>query len=153
MKVLVTVGTGAFDELISACDNLAYLKKFDVTLQIGKSTYIPRNFEYFTFIRNIDYSAYDLIISHAGTGSVFGILELGINLIVVPNLYRKDKHQNELARYLKEKSWCLVCDDISKLGEYFNEIRSFLPNKYEYECFFGSKFILDRIFTPRTLNE
>ncbi len=147
MKILVTVGTGAFNELIYACDNLSALRCFDVTLQIGKSSYIPKKFKFFRFIPNLDYSDYDLVISHAGSGSVFRALELGAKLIVVPNLYRKDKHQYELAKYISQKSWCLVCDDLEQLGVYLYKIEEFSPSEYFYEPFFGQTIVLDKAFS------
>lgn len=114
-KVLVTAGTTGFDALIEAVDRLG---RKDVVFQIGPGTYIPQSGQHFRFRHNLQAEAkdYELIVSHAGAGTVYAALESGWNLIVVPNLQRHDKHQRELAAYLEQNHLSRVCWDLAALG-------------------------------------
>eukprot|EP00877_Chromochloris_zofingiensis_P004111 jgi/Chrzof1/13700/Cz08g08190.t1 len=47
-------------------------------------------------------SAADLVISHAGSGSIFETLTAGKALIVVPNPLLMDNHQAELGQHLAD---------------------------------------------------
>ncbi|GAA0174672.1 hypothetical protein Leryth_006410 [Lithospermum erythrorhizon] len=60
---------------------------------------------YFTFSSSIaDYlRSSSLVISHAGSGSIFEALKLGKPLIVVVNEDLMDNHQSELAEALAER--------------------------------------------------
>ncbi|XP_006365209.1 UDP-N-acetylglucosamine transferase subunit alg13-like isoform X2 [Solanum tuberosum] len=61
--------------------------------------------DYFTFSSSIaDYlKSASLVISHAGSGSIFETLRLGKPLIVVVNEDLMDNHQSELAEELAER--------------------------------------------------
>ena len=79
---------------------------------------------------------YELIVTHAGAGSIYGLLEKGKNLIVVPNLERDDKHQSEIAKFVEDNNYALVCWDISDLPKLINKSRTFKKNKYDKTDFF-----------------
>uniref|UniRef100_A0A0D9W3B7 Glycosyl transferase family 28 C-terminal domain-containing protein n=1 Tax=Leersia perrieri TaxID=77586 RepID=A0A0D9W3B7_9ORYZ len=117
--VFVTVGTTCFDALAKAVDselvNEALLQKgyTHLLIQMGRGTYVPSKVtgnstlqvDYFTFSPSIaDYiREASLVISHAGSGSIFETLRLSKPLIVVVNEDLMDNHQSELAEELAER--------------------------------------------------
>ncbi|XP_006652163.2 UDP-N-acetylglucosamine transferase subunit ALG13 homolog [Oryza brachyantha] len=117
--VFVTVGTTCFDALVQAVDSErvkeALLQKgyTHLLIQMGRGTYAPSKVtgnstlqvDYFTFSPSIaDYiREASLVISHAGSGSIFETLRLSKPLIVVVNEDLMDNHQSELAEELAER--------------------------------------------------
>ncbi|CAH2078850.1 unnamed protein product [Thlaspi arvense] len=118
--VFVTVGTTSFDALVEAVvseDVKNELQKRGYThllIQMGRGIYSPTKcdgadgslvVDYFTFSSSIaDYiRSASLVISHAGSGSIFETLKLGKPLIVVVNEDLMDNHQCELAEALEER--------------------------------------------------
>lgn len=59
------------------------------------------------YIRDIDevFASSDLIISHAGSGSILTGLKMGKPMIVVPNTKLMDNHQVELAEVLQREGY------------------------------------------------
>ncbi|XP_047069752.1 UDP-N-acetylglucosamine transferase subunit ALG13 homolog [Lolium rigidum] len=118
--VFVTVGTTCFDALVKVVDSeevkQALLQKgyTHLVIQMGRGTYMPTEasgnsdlqVEHFTFSPSIaDYiREASLVISHAGSGSIFETLRLGKPLIVVVNEDLMDNHQSELADELAERN-------------------------------------------------
>lgn len=118
--VFVTVGTTCFDALVKAVDTPHVKEELwrkgytELIIQMGRGLYIPSKasgedgslaVEYFTFspsIANYMRSA-SLIISHAGSGSIFETLRLAKPLIVVVNEDLMDNHQSELADELADR--------------------------------------------------
>lgn len=122
--VLVTVGTTKFEALVKAVDTLdvadALVARGYSRLIIQKGagkhqvqTLVPIGSQHhqlsnglqvqvFEFAPSLaDYmQAADLIISHAGSGSIFEALRLKKSLIAVPNAMLMDNHQAELADHL-----------------------------------------------------
>nr|XP_043621493.1 UDP-N-acetylglucosamine transferase subunit ALG13 homolog isoform X2 [Erigeron canadensis] len=118
--VFVTVGTTSFDSLVKTVDTDqvkdALLKKgyTHLVIQMGRGSYVPNKssgedgslvVDYFTFCPSIaDYlRSASLVISHAGSGSIFETLRLAKPLIVVVNEDLMDNHQSELAEELAER--------------------------------------------------
>ncbi|KAG6433811.1 hypothetical protein SASPL_105428 [Salvia splendens] len=130
--VFVTVGTTSFDALVRAVDSQevreALFRKgyTDLVIQMGRGSYIPSkvvkadfsvvhlcsgedgslSVDYFTFSSSIaEYlKSASLVISHAGSGSIFETLRLRKPLIVVVNEDLMDNHQSELAEELAERN-------------------------------------------------
>ena len=102
--ILVTVGTQFFDELIDEVDRLAGLGVFDrpVLAQIGLSKRLPKNVDYVAFDRDLlgKAAGADLIITHAGTGSLCEFIALGRPFIAVVNDTKAGNHQLEFLRHL-----------------------------------------------------
>ncbi|PKA65822.1 beta-1,4-N-acetylglucosaminyltransferase [Apostasia shenzhenica] len=118
--VFVTVGTTCFDALVKSVDSQRVKDELwrrgytNLVIQIGRGSYIPSKssegdgsfaVDYFTFSPSIaDYlRSASLIISHAGSGSIFETLCLGKPLIVVVNEDLMDNHQSELAEELADR--------------------------------------------------
>jgi len=111
VNVFVTVGTTAFDPLVEAVDRGGHAGH--ALLQIGDGEYVPANARWFRFEPGIrrHVEAADVVVCHAGAGSVFGLLESGIVPLVVPNTVRRDKHQLEIARWLTRNRYAVVAMD------------------------------------------
>ncbi|KAK4356836.1 hypothetical protein RND71_022446 [Anisodus tanguticus] len=143
--VFVTVGTTCFDALVRAVDtpevkNELFKKGYtNILIQMGRGSYIPTKsavenesavLEYFTFSSSIaDYlKEASLVISHAGSGSIFETLRLGKPLIVVVNEDLMDNHQSELAEELAERKH-LLCARPQTLYETIADMdtRSLVP--------------------------
>jgi len=143
MKILITVGTTPFDNLIRFCDeNLD--SALAVTMQISnEACYIPKRFEYFKFTNDITsyYQSADLVITHAGAGTVFTLLEMCKHIIVCPNLDRDDSHQKDLAGVVSRKKWGLVCWHYQDLHELIARASDFPIVPYERQEFFGGPYI------------
>ncbi|CAG8486006.1 Glycosyltransferase Family 1 protein [Gigaspora rosea] len=134
--VFVTVGSTGFDQVISlltSSPSLQILKSLGYTklnIQYGKSresyneamkvSNIPNEiqiigYDYKTSLDQ-DMSESDLIISHAGSGSILESLRLNKPLIVVINENLMNNHQAELAVELGNKGY-LVYSSTSNLLE------------------------------------
>lgn len=118
MKIFVTVGSGSFDQLIEQVDKTLLAPQFEVCCQIGSGSYLPHQ-SHFTF--SDDFSGYvddaDVVITHAGAGTVFELLEKQVKLLVVPNQFRLDKHQQDLAHFIAEHNYAQVCWQLEQLAD------------------------------------
>jgi len=152
MKVLVTVGTYKFEQLIKKIDELALEKNFEFVCQIGQGNYIPKNCESFSFSNKFTekVNTSDLIITHAGAGTVYSLLENKKNLIVVPNTDRVDKHQLEIAQFVHKNKYCLSCFDVNDIQVSLSKVDKFIEQEklcYEKEAFFKYSEITDYLRT------
>ncbi|WP_394242557.1 PssE/Cps14G family polysaccharide biosynthesis glycosyltransferase [Vibrio astriarenae] len=145
MNILVTVGTTAFDELIESIDKL-FENDTDVKVVAqtsSSSSYTPKNIDYFEF--SSSFQSYidnaDLIVTHAGAGSVYSMLENGKKLVVVPNLTRADNHQIELAKYVQDKNFAISCFDLTEIQTCIYKAKETSFSSYESEKFFGHSVI------------
>jgi len=109
MRILVTVGTTAFQSLIDYISTLT-IENCEFVVQYGPSAMSCDTHESFDYSNSIDkhYQMADLIISHAGAGSTFKLLALQKPIILVPNLERVDKHQTDLAKYMEDNNHVFV---------------------------------------------
>ncbi|GLT72026.1 hypothetical protein SLA2020_439970 [Shorea laevis] len=118
--VFVTVGTTCFDALVRAVDTREVKDELlkrgytHLIIQMGRGLYTPTKsggeggslaVDFFTFSSSIadHLRSASLVMSHAGSGSIFETLRLGKPLIVVVNEDLMDNHQSELAEELAER--------------------------------------------------
>ena len=122
--ILVIVGLMyGFNRLLIAVDNIAEEREEEIIMQIGESSYVPKNAKYFKYTseENINelYKNSRIVICHAGVGSILNALEYGKPVIVVPR--RKelgehfDDHQLEIANEFRKQGMIFVADDIHTL--------------------------------------
>ncbi len=131
--IFVTVGTAHFDPLLEKLDDLVesgVIKEF-VVAQIGRGSYIPRNFRYFRFIRSLK-SAYDkahVIISTGGAGTIMECVHRGLRLVVVENTTLMEGHQSQLITEMSRRGHLVWCKDLNDLALSINEAltRNFTP--------------------------
>ena len=131
-KLFVTVGTTSFDALIHALDDadtVSLLRRAGfkhVTVQFGRGELGRATggglahlvsgeeltvtlFDFKPSLRE-DMRSADLVVTHAGAGSVFECLNLPVPCLVVVNAGLMGNHQTELARALADRQylrWCV----------------------------------------------
>ncbi|MGP5157697.1 PssE/Cps14G family polysaccharide biosynthesis glycosyltransferase [Pseudoalteromonas prydzensis] len=143
MKIFVTTGTTEFVELIEAVLTLS--EEYEAIVQTPITYESTVNCKFFGFVNNVTeyYQWADVIITHAGAGSVYKLLELGKKVLVVPNLTRKDKHQSQLADYVRDSNYGAVCYDLNELEAVLQDLRSKHYSPYRKESFYDINGILD----------
>lgn len=124
MKLFVTVGTTRFDALINKISTPLFLSKISkagfthLTLQIGNSPCILKSeihpdihIDIFDFTTDVQafMRTSDLIISHAGAGSILDAIECSAGLIVCVNENLMDNHQTELAEEMNKLKMAIMC--------------------------------------------
>ena len=145
INVFVTVGTTEFDELIQVVDQTCGNQQgLQVVAQVSRSSiHKPVNIDYFEFSNDV--ASYidkaDVIITHAGAGSVYSMLEKGKKIIVVPNLSRVDSHQIELANHVEKNNFAIFCRELNDLSRLIYLMNSRDFNPYKKEDFFGAELI------------
>jgi beta-1,4-N-acetylglucosaminyltransferase len=89
------------------------------TLQIANLDYEPKFSNYFRFNEKIEklFGESDLIICHAGAGTVYGLLEIGKPIVVVPNSKLKDNHQVDICKFIENEGYGLVAWSLDKLSQ------------------------------------
>ena len=143
MKVLVTVGTTPFDTLIEYLDNNLD-SQMDVLFQIAQAKYQPKNFEFIEFTSNINelYDQSDIIISHAGAGSIYNLLERRKFLVLVPNLDRIDKHQSDIADFMHKNRYAIGVKSYSDIIKTVNDYENLKLKPFEKMEFFKASEIV-----------
>jgi len=132
-SILLTVGTDLpFDRLVRALDVWVRDKTdFDIFAQIGESKYRPDNMSYSAFLEPSEFAtrfqSADLIISHAGMGTILSSLTHQKPLLVMPRIAALGEHRNEhqlaTAKYLKELNKVHVAGDENELVKILEEMR------------------------------
>ena len=120
--IFVTVGTQKFqfNRLLRTIDNLIENKDIvdKVICQSGYSTYSPKNYKTINFMSQIEYNQYikncNLLITHAGVGTILEAKRISKPVIVVPRLEKYnehvDDHQRQIASELTKKEIVLESD-------------------------------------------
>ncbi|MAQ64541.1 glycosyltransferase [bacterium] len=148
MKIFVTVGTTKFDSLIKIVDEKLFYLDYEVIMQISDGDYKPKNFEYFDFTNDIQsyFLQSDIIITHAGAGSIYELLELGKKIIIVPNLDRIDKHQSDIANFMDSNNYAKSIYNLDNIVEIVKSIENHNFKKFKKKKFFKAQEIIDFIF-------
>lgn len=135
-KVMVTVGTGSFEELVEIASRWGD----SVFIQYGAGRK-PENRYCVDYLDNIEAALKksDVIITHAGAGTIYKLLEFGRKFVVVPNEARNDDHQLEIARYLENEGFALVLHTNTlksmSLKDVLSLVENFTPVEYRYTKF------------------
>lgn len=144
MNIFVTVGHTHYNLLFKAVNEQLSPEKHHVVNQISDGDYLPDKHKYFKFTQDItaQIAQADLVITHAGAGSVFHLLEIGKPIVVVPNFERVDEHQKDLANFIEKNNYASVCNDLAQLAHCVLEATSKTFNPYESAPFDGYQRIL-----------
>jgi beta-1,4-N-acetylglucosaminyltransferase len=128
MKCLVTVGSTRFDDLVATSLSPSFLRTLSslgftsLTIQHGASPVpdpapLPPRTARLT-LHLVPYtpslpallSASDLVVSHAGAGSIAETLRTRAALVIVPNEGLMDNHQRELAEAVEAQGGAVRAD-------------------------------------------
>ncbi|MBN8613368.1 MAG: hypothetical protein J0L92_22430 [Deltaproteobacteria bacterium] len=105
-RIFVTVGAQMpFDRLVHAVDAWAYTRgrSADVLAQIGPSVAPPSHVKHVRFLEPAEfdraYDEADLVVAHAGTGSILAALERGKAIVVMPRraALRETRNDHQVA--------------------------------------------------------
>lgn len=154
--IFVTVGTQKFpmNRLIKKVDEIAVDFPEDTFfMQIGNSDYIPRHVRYEKFINKETFQSYiensNLIISHAGVGSIMAGVQIGKKVIVIPRLKRYgehvDDHQVEIAEAFQIKNCIIYCKELNDLDYIINHEQNYQRSPYIAPCSNVQDIIFDFI--------
>jgi len=148
MNIFITVGTTPFDKLMHFCDENIDTSNNIVKAQISNlAKYTPSKFESFAYTNAIKehYEWADVIISHAGSGTLFQLLEMNKKTIFVPNNIHKDAHQNDLCRFVVDNNHAFVLNDYAELNALIEDIENYEFNTYNKETNGIAKYIVELI--------
>ncbi|WP_281544098.1 PssE/Cps14G family polysaccharide biosynthesis glycosyltransferase [Grimontia sp. SpTr1] len=136
-NILVTVGTYSFDSLIRKVDHIRDAD-YNFSIQYGSGEYVPRNHDSFSYSSDFDsqIECSDLVITHAGAGNVYSLLERNKKIVVVPNLQRVDDHQKELALFIESEFLGEVCYDVNEIEVHLKRALYTSYNHYAKVDFF-----------------
>jgi UDP-N-acetylglucosamine transferase subunit ALG13 len=131
-QIFLTVGTQLpFDRLVRSVDEWSRSHpQVEVYGQIGPSRYRPRHFSYRAFLppdayrRRFEDS--DIVVSHAGMGTILSAAEFQKPLVVMPRRVDKGEHRNNhqvaTSRHLPPNGLIRVADDEGRLSEALNRL-------------------------------
>jgi UDP-N-acetylglucosamine transferase subunit ALG13 len=135
--IFVTVGGQLpFDRLVHAVDQWASeQQRTDVFAQIGESTSPPKRIQWQRLLSPPDFQAKareaQVIIAHAGIGSILTALEFGKPMVIMPRRAHLGEHRNDhqwaTVKHLSKDIGVAVAADESELIEQLgrlNELRS-----------------------------
>jgi len=129
--IFVTVGTQLpFDRLVRSVDEwAAEAGETNVFAQTGASHYTPSHISSMKFLGVKEFdrkvSQADLLVSHAGMGSIITAMEMSKPIVVMPRLARFDEHRNDhqlaTVNRFKKLSNVFVAESEEELGCAINE--------------------------------
>lgn len=156
--IFFTVGTQfSFDRLLSSFDKWKRDSGsgLDAFGQIGDSHLKDLSFPNKNFINLDEYSKCfekaDIIVSHAGMGTVLKALSASKPIIVMPRLFKYSEHRNDhqvaTCKKIRNLNGCYVAETEGELHEFLNNISSLEVSKLpEYAPEEFQKYIYDQIF-------
>jgi UDP-N-acetylglucosamine transferase subunit ALG13 len=135
--IFVTVGTdGPFDRLIEAMDAWAGAQpRTEIIAQIGHSNLKPRNMKWHHFLEPPQFREYfssaELIVAHAGMGTILSALRFEKPLLVMPRRAslgeQRNEHQLATAKRLLELDKVNVAFDESELIVNLSNFKALQP--------------------------
>lgn len=140
MRIFIMFGTQdkRFDRLLNTVLQSEFIKNHEVFLQLGYTKGIydgVHSQDYYTEEELLEQiSLADVIITHAGVGSIVSSLKLGKKVIVVPRLgqYKEQNndHQVQIMERFANQGYIVPVMDEKKLDETVEKIADFTPQPY-----------------------
>jgi len=134
MNIFVSVGNAnqSFDRLLNEINKIANTTNYNFFIQTGNSNWNNDNIPSIKFMELIDFEnriiESDILILHAGAGSLLTAIKHGKYPILVPRLklYKEhvDDHQSEFANSIENNGVALVVYDIEMLYSSILEINN-----------------------------
>jgi len=141
--IFVTIGTqpNGFKRFLNAVENLIEECKIEeeVIAQIGNTPFLTDKFKTIPFVSENDFKTYvneaSVILSHAGSGSLFSAMKKGKKIIAVARLHKYNEmgndHQLEIVKKLSEEGY--VLDGTYSLIDAWRKLEGFTPRQYDFE--------------------
>ena len=139
--VFVTLGTQkqSFKRLLDMVENSKELQNDEIIAQIGNTKYESKKIKCFDFVDSEKLDEYiknaEIIITHAGVGSIFSGLHNDKKVIAVPRLKKYKEHINdhqlEICEEMTKEGYILSCLENEDLDEKIRKIRNMNLKKYE----------------------
>lgn len=136
--ILITLGTQNqhFKRLLDYVEKSNI--KDEIIVQAGATPYKSKKMKIFNYIDYDKMQEYiekaDLIITHAGTGSILTPLKCNKKVIVCARKAElgehADNHQFELVKIFCDEGYVLKLDENVNLDDLYKNIKSFKPKKY-----------------------
>lgn len=141
LKILVTTGASSeynFFRLLKAIDSLCDKKIIDCENLIVQSTdqgYKPKNYKLCQMMPNDEFktvmSNVDIVISHAGTGTIATALKMNKKLILFPRLKEYgeliDDHQLQICQLFADKGYVMLARNEEELKDCIINSNNFIP--------------------------
>ncbi len=110
----------------------------DVIVQAGYTRYHSNNMKIFKMTSSNELEklidSAELIITHAGLGSIEMSLKKGKKVIAVPRkkIYGEhvNNHQEDIEKEFNDKGYIVGIDNVEKLSDALNRVKEFVPIKY-----------------------
>ncbi|MCF0124293.1 MAG: hypothetical protein HUJ68_00775 [Clostridia bacterium] len=155
--IFVTLGTQdkTFPRLIQAVERQVELGniKEEVIVQSGSTNYESDKIKIINFMSKEEHSKNlkdaDLIITHAGAGTIIEALEM--NKVVIAGARKKEfgehvnNHQEQLLENFSQAGYVLALNDFNKLDEVIKCAKDFNPNKFKHNNENFNQKLLDEI--------
>lgn len=128
--IFVTVGTQLkFDRLIEWVELCLNSSNHEIVAQIGNGKKPATHIKYFDYCDANIISQYindaEIIISHAGMGTVLNAIKYNKKLIIVPRQYSLGEHRNDhqmaTAKWIESKKICSVAYSCSDLYNFLQK--------------------------------
>jgi UDP-N-acetylglucosamine transferase subunit ALG13 len=131
-RIFVAVGTQLpFDRLVRTIDEWAGKeRRTGIFAQIANSSFVPKHMEFSAFITPKEFrqrtEEADVVIAHAGMGTIITALELGKPVLVMPRVAKLGEHRNDhqfaSARAFQNHGRIVVAWDETELREQLRTI-------------------------------
>ena len=139
--IFVTVGTPkyGFSRLVEKMDEIA--RKEKVIIQTGSTNYVPKNADHMKFMSRKEFEDMimksDVVVTHAGVGSIIQILDAGKPIVVVPRRKHLNEHVNDhqmdITKEFEESNIVTACYDVSNLEKKIKQAKKLKPRKESKE--------------------
>lgn len=148
-RILVTVGAQLpFSRLIKAIDAINKSCKHSILAQIGEDDNVYSNIETVRYLTSKEYTYHlencDLVIAHAGMGTIIQCFEANRKLLIVPRLAAMQEHRNDhqldtVSRFkllTSNNSLMRVCENLDELETILEELINTDPsgNFFAQDC-------------------
>lgn len=137
--ILVLLGTQdkPFTRLLDAIEKSNI--KDEVVVQAGCTKYESKKMEIFDYISNDRFddlvSKCDVLITHAGVGSIMTGLKNGKKVIAAARLKKYNEHTNDhqlqILNNFYESGYILKLEDFDNLDKVMKEVKNFMPKKIQ----------------------
>lgn len=142
--IFVTLGTQdkSFSRLLDAIEK--QIKngtiKEKVIVQAGYTDYISENMEILKMIPMEEFDKYikecDLLITHAGVGSIMTGLSNNKKVIAAARLKEYNEHTNnhqiQIATEFSKEGYIIYLDNFDNLDKALEKVKTFKPKKFKY---------------------